>query len=92
MGKFYLFSAAIQKGYVGLTIIAVLNSVLSVFYYFRVMVVMYMQEPASGQPDPEPIALPVLAIIVIAAFTILWLGIHPAQILNLATHSTIALQ
>ena len=36
IGKFYLFSAAIQKGYIGLAMIGVLNSVVSVFYYFRV--------------------------------------------------------
>jgi hypothetical protein len=53
---------------------------------------MYMREPAPGQPDPEPVSLPVLAIIAIAAVWILWLGIYPAQILNLAGNSTLALQ
>jgi NADH-quinone oxidoreductase subunit N len=92
IGKFYLFSAAIQKGYVGLAIIGVLNSAISVYYYFRIIVMMYMKEPAPGQPEPEPVSLPVLAIIAIAAIWILWLGIYPAQILNLAGNSTLALQ
>ena len=48
IGKFYLFSAAIQKGFVGLAIIGVLNSVVSVFYYFRVMIYMYMREPGRS--------------------------------------------
>ena len=48
IGKFYLFSAAIQQHYVGLAILGVLNSVISVYYYFRPMVLMYMKEPARG--------------------------------------------
>ncbi|HYK89085.1 MAG TPA: NADH-quinone oxidoreductase subunit N [Acidobacteriota bacterium] len=89
IGKFYLFSAAIQKGYIGLAIIAVLNSVLSVFYYFRLMVIMYMREPPEGQPDPDPISPPVMAIVAIGVVGILWLGINPAMILNLAANSTL---
>jgi NADH-quinone oxidoreductase subunit N len=87
MGKLYLFSAAIQKGYVGLAIIGVLNSLLSVFYYFRVMVVMYMSEPREPVTEPALIGAPVLAIFAIAVFAVLWLGVYPAGILNLATHS-----
>ncbi len=92
IGKLYLFSAAIQKGYIGLAIIGVLNSLVSVYYYFYVIVVMYMKEPAAGQPDPEPVSPPVLAIIAIAAVWIVWLGVYPASILNLAGNSTLALK
>ena len=92
IGKFYLFSAAIQQGYVGLTIFAVLNSVLSVYYYFRLMVIMYMKEPAADQPEPEPVPLPVLAIIVIGMAGIFFLGIYPGQMLNLASICAIALR
>ncbi len=92
VGKFYLFSAAIQRGYIGLAIIGVLNSLVSVYYYFYVIVVMYMKEPAPGQPDPDPISPPVLAIIAIAGIWIVWLGVYPAQILNLAGNSTLALK
>jgi NADH-quinone oxidoreductase subunit N len=92
IGKFYLFSAAIQQGYVGLAIIGVLNSVISVFYYFRIMIFMYMKEPAASQPAPEPISLPVLAIIGMGAAVVLWLGVYPAQILELASHSVLALK
>jgi NADH-quinone oxidoreductase subunit N len=92
MGKFYLFSAAIQEGYVGLAIIGVLNSVLSVFYYFRLMVMMYMKDSPADQPEPEPMALPVAAFIVISAIGIFWLGIAPAYMFNLASYSSFALK
>ncbi len=92
IGKFYLFSAAIASGYIGLAIIGVLNSVVSVYYYFRVMVQMYMREPQPSPDGSDPISLPVMAVVIIAALGILWLGILPGQLLNLAAHSTLALR
>ncbi len=92
MGKFYLFSAAVQKGFIGLAIIGVLNSVVSVFYYFRVMVYMYMREPGEGAAEPEPIGWPVQALVGIGVVLILFLGIHPDKILTLAGYSSLALK
>ena len=92
IGKFYLFSAAIQKGYVGLAIIGVLNSALSVFYYFRLMVIMYMREPVEAGGETEAISLPVSAVIAIGVLGTFWLGLYPAQILNLAYLSSLALK
>ncbi len=51
MGKFYVFSAAVAKGYVWLVVIAVLNSLVSVYYYFRVTIKIYMQ-PAEKEITP----------------------------------------
>jgi NADH-quinone oxidoreductase subunit N len=90
IGKFYLFSAAIQKGYVGLAIVGVLNSVISVFYYFRLMVFMYMREPQGTETEEIPV--PALAVIALAAASVLWLGIAPTSILNLASRSILPLQ
>jgi NADH-quinone oxidoreductase subunit N len=92
IGKFYLFSAAIEKGFVGLTIIAVLNSVVSVYYYFRLMVFMYMKEPGEEASELEPIGRPVQAIIAIGIIIILLLGLHPDPILALAGYSSLALK
>jgi NADH-quinone oxidoreductase subunit N len=92
IGKLYLFSAAIQKGYVGLAIIAVLNSVVSVFYYFRLMVFMYMTESGEEALEHESISWPVLALIGMGLILILLLGIHPDQMLALAGHSSLALK
>jgi NADH-quinone oxidoreductase subunit N len=48
VGKFYLFSAAIDAKFVWLAVIAVLNSVLAAYYYLRLIVYMYMREPEPG--------------------------------------------
>jgi NADH-quinone oxidoreductase subunit N len=90
IGKFYLFSAAIRNGYVGLAIIGVLSSVVSVFYYFRLLVFMYMKDPEETAPAPEPISWLVRVIIVIGIVGILWLGIFPDHVLTLADYSILA--
>src|SRR5688572_25209067 len=50
VGKVYLFSAVIDGGFYGLAIIGVLTSVVSAYYYLRVVVVMYMRD---GEPQTE---------------------------------------
>src|SRR5204862_5027016 len=50
IGKWYIFSAAVSAGYYGLAIIGVLTSVISVFFYLRVVVMMYMQERGAEAP------------------------------------------
>jgi NADH-quinone oxidoreductase subunit N len=50
VGKFYLFRAVLSGGYVGLAIIGVLTSLVSAYYYLRVVVTMYMQD---GEPETE---------------------------------------
>ena len=92
MGKFYLFSAAIQKGFVGLAIVGVLNSAVSVFYYFRLLIYMYMKEPGEDAPEPEKVSVPVQAIMALGAIAVLFLGVYPTPILTLAARSSFALK
>ncbi|HEX9618402.1 MAG TPA: hypothetical protein VGA03_13400, partial [Anaerolineales bacterium] len=47
VGKFYLFRAVLEGGFVGLALIGVLTSLVSAYYYLRVVVIMYMQD---GEP------------------------------------------
>jgi NADH-quinone oxidoreductase subunit N len=85
-GKFYVFSAAVKAGYVWLAVIGVLNSVVSAYYYIRVVVAMYMQE---GEKEVEPLsARPALATAVVAAAlgTIL-VGVFPSKPIALARRS-----
>ena len=76
LGKFYIFRAAVQSHLVGLTILALLNSVVSVYYYFKIIVAMYMQEGKTGTSDA---VLPWAVRVALAAsiFGIFWLGLAP---------------
>jgi proton-translocating NADH-quinone oxidoreductase chain N len=54
VGKFYVFTAAVQAGqyFVALAVAGLLNSALSVFYYARILRIMYMSEGSAAEPSP----------------------------------------
>ena len=83
IGKFYLFSGAIQAGYIWLAIIGVLNSAASVYYYLRVMVFMYFKDPTE---EFEWVKLtPAFVIcLIIAVAGVLIPGVLPGVFLELA--------
>ncbi|MCL4129755.1 UNVERIFIED_CONTAM: hypothetical protein GTU68_054010 [Idotea baltica] len=73
VGKFYIFSSVVQSGFVGLAIIAALNSVVSLYYYFRVLVVMYFktERTVSWMPALDIPLAPALALSLATAGTLL---------------------
>lgn len=81
MAKFYIFGQAVQNGLLWLVIIAVINSVISAYYYLRVVKVMWFSEPASAEKIPAPIAP--TAALVICCLGVLLLGIVPGLLLKL---------
>jgi NADH-quinone oxidoreductase subunit N len=70
-GKFYLFRTAVEGGYTGLALIGLLTSLVSAYYYLRVVVIMYMQ---PGEPETADdlwlrlVALTCAAAVVLLAF------------------------
>jgi NADH-quinone oxidoreductase subunit N len=86
MGKFYVFSAAVKSGFVGLVIIGVLNSLISVYYYLRVVVIMFMHPP---QPEAQkvPVAFGAGLVLLISVWGVLYLGILPDSLLKVAQAS-----
>lgn len=70
LGKFYLFASAVQEGFVWLAIIGVINSLLSAYYYLRVLVFLYMKE---GIFDVETGAVTTTGVVV-ATTAILTVG------------------
>jgi NADH-quinone oxidoreductase subunit N len=83
VGKFYLFSAAVNAGYVGLAVVGMLMSVVSAYYYLRVVVAMYMREPAGEDVWARVGPAAGLALAFTAAVVIL-LGVYPAPLLGWA--------
>ena len=86
IAKWYVFGAAVQEGYYGLAVIGVLTSVVSVFYYLRIIVLMYMSD-ARAEYEPPPLGRVGLASLVIAAGLVFYLGVLPARVIDLATRS-----
>jgi len=86
VAKWYVFSAAIKGGYTWLAIIGVLTSVVSVFFYLRIVVMMYMtagDESARIPPIPRMAGL----ALVVSVVLILYLGILPTRVLDWAAAS-----
>jgi len=89
MGKFWLFSAAIDANYVWLAVIGVLNSAISLYYYLRVVVFMFMKDEATGS---QPVLAPGLAAaLVFTLFFTIVLGVYPRPLFELAELSARAL-
>ncbi len=82
MAKFYIFRGAVQNGLLWLVIIAVINSVISAYYYLRVVKVMWFGEPASEEKIPSSGALRLA--LAVSCLGVLLLGIIPGYIMDLA--------
>jgi NADH-quinone oxidoreductase subunit N len=82
-GKLYLFRAAMESpALYWLVIVGVLNSVVSVFYYLRIVVAMYFRDPVRGH---QPYAAPTMGVaLVLAALLVLALGVFPGSVLGWA--------
>jgi NADH-quinone oxidoreductase subunit N len=82
--KFYVFKAALDANLSWLTVLGLLNSAVAAFYYLRLLVVMYMQEPGDSTKDLPPLAPGTKAAIWICAALTLLLGIFPSVVLSFA--------
>jgi NADH-quinone oxidoreductase subunit N len=82
MAKFYIFSLAVKNGLLWLVIIAAINSVISAYYYLRVVKVMWFGEAAS--PEKVPSSLAPKVALAICCLGVLLLGILPGLVMKLA--------
>jgi NADH-quinone oxidoreductase subunit N len=81
VGKFYVFRGAVLSGYIGLAIVGVLNSLLSVIYYLRVIVAMYMEEGGVEGKSFRQAPYVYIAIALALVGTV-YLGVLPASALG----------
>jgi NADH-quinone oxidoreductase subunit N len=86
IGKLYLFGGAVQSGHIWLAVIGVLASATSVFYYLRLLVLMYMREPQESFP-PVKIPLALAIALLVASVGTLWPGLFPSAWFSAAQES-----
>jgi NADH-quinone oxidoreductase subunit N len=86
IAKWYIFSAAVQEGLIALAVLGVLTSVIAVFFYLRIVVLMYMSdETAPGhRPRVPSIALAGMLLALVGVF---YLGVLPGGLLSIAADS-----
>jgi len=83
-GKFFLLAAAVERGFYGLVVIAVLASAVGVYYYLRVMVYMYMRVSAGGG-EAEALPAVVRIVLILCTAGTLFFGVFPQSLLKLAS-------
>ncbi|OLD27340.1 MAG: hypothetical protein AUJ04_04340 [Acidobacteria bacterium 13_1_40CM_3_55_6] len=81
MGKIMVFSAALREGYVWLVVIAVLNTVVSAYYYLRLIIVMFFRERTEAWEPPRIPASVALAL-VLTIIGVFYLGLFPGGVIN----------
>ena len=77
-GKYYIFSAAVEQGLVTVAIIGVLNSALSLYYYLRVVVAMYMRKQDEKIPVFDDLGVKI--VLLVSVLATLWLGLGPSGV------------
>lgn len=85
VAKYGLFSAAIAEGYIWLVVIAVLNTLISVYYYLRLVINMYMKEEENALISSFNII--VIGLIWIMAAMMIILGIIPGFLLEITAEA-----
>ncbi len=90
IGKWYLFGAAVRADYAWLAVVAVLMSVVSAYYYLRIVVAMYMGE-ASGE-GPARVAPALAGTLAVALIFTLLIGLYPQPFVNLAAQGAAQFQ
>jgi NADH-quinone oxidoreductase subunit N len=88
-GKFYIFKAALDSNLVWLTVIGLLNSAVAAYYYLRIIVVMYMQEPTAASENVGPLGPGLRLAMVGSAIGTIALGIFPSLVLDFAGRSSV---
>ena len=81
-GKYYVFLAAVRSGMTWLAIVGVLTSLVSAYYYLRIVVLMYFKEGIPSLPDRH--ASEAVAAVVIAAIFVVAFGVMPSWIVQIA--------
>jgi len=87
LGKFVVFGSAVEAGLIGLAVVGVLTSLISAYYYLRVVIYMYMR-PGEAEVRREAWLTAAIAATALATF---FLGLLPGPLLQLAAQAGVAI-
>lgn len=86
VGKFYIFMALIHQGMIPLAVIAVLMSAVAAYYYIRIVMLMYMKEPAGEFKLASSRGL--VYVLILATIAVILMGVYPTYFIELAQRAT----
>lgn len=90
VGKYFLFSSALEAGETKLVLIAIAFSIVSVFYYMRIVVQMYMKEAGTAVFNVKPlVSMVAIAALVLCVLVTLKIGVAPAALLSMVRKAAV---
>jgi NADH-quinone oxidoreductase subunit N len=84
LGKYLIFQAAIESKQYFLAVAGVLNAVVGTYYYLRVVVSMWMQEPAEAVAETGRVPAATTAALAVSVLAVFYLGLAPGRVLEIA--------
>ena len=84
IGKYVIFTAAVESGRIGLAVIGVINAVIGAYYYLSVLVAMWMREPDASEVVVERVPVSAAAVVALSVAATLGLGVAPGIFLEAA--------
>jgi NADH-quinone oxidoreductase subunit N len=89
VGKFYLFAALIKGGtaYYWLAVVGILNSVVSLYYYARIIKAMFLEKPEEAKPTALAVSPYYVTLLVVLVVPTILLGVYWAPLADLANYS-----
>jgi NADH-quinone oxidoreductase subunit N len=91
ISKFYIFKTAIESGHTTVALIGIFASIISVYYYLRVVYYLYMREPQEGYTVASQGGVFALGALTIAVIGILAIGVYPSPLFRAAGNAARAL-
>jgi NADH-quinone oxidoreductase subunit N len=91
-GKLYIFKAALDSHLTWLTVLGLLNSAVGAYYYLRLLVMMYMREPAEASTNVAPLTAGFRLALILPAIGTFFLGMFPSWVLDFAGKSAALLK
>jgi NADH-quinone oxidoreductase subunit N len=82
MAKFAVFSAALRGGEHALALIGILSALVAVFFYLRIVVILYMKPAQGVMDDVRPLEISDRLALLIPLIALLWLGVFPSALLD----------
>lgn len=87
LGKFFIFAAAIQEKFYTLAVVGVLTSVVSLFYYCKILKVMYFAKDQESDHAPVAITAGMRVGLILMSFFTFLLGLYPVPLIEIARNS-----
>ena len=83
MAKFSVFAAALRAGETALAVTGVLTALVAVYFYLRVVVVLYMKPSGPADGPIQPLALSERLALIIPMLVMIALGVYPSALMDL---------